>query len=93
MSKYFLKKVFFPIFVASFTLLLLLSSLLYYTFHFRLSLSYGGEIPGVSQDQSVVIVQNVYSFLDGKAQLDPLFTAAEQSHMQDVRSLFQKLMV
>ncbi len=93
MIKYLLRKIFLPIFVVSLTVLLLLSPLLYYTFYFDLPLSYSREIPGVSQNQSAVYVQNVYSFLHGKDQLDPIFTPAEKSHMQDVRSIFQKLIV
>ena len=91
MSKYFLKKVFLPIFAVSVALLLLLSPLLYYSFHFRESLSYSGENLNVSSEQSVVYIQNVYSFLKGNAELDPIFTPAEKSHMQDVRSIFNTL--
>jgi hypothetical protein len=83
-----LKKFLLPIFIVSIATLLLLSPLLYYSFNIQFYTAYSVQSPHLSQEESLVYVQNVYSFLQGKEQLNPIFTFDEKSHMQDVQSLF-----
>jgi len=83
-----LKKLILPIFIVSIATLLLLSPLLYYSFNIQFYTTHSIQSPHMSQEESLVYVQNVYSFLQGKEQLSPVFTLDEKSHMQDVQSLF-----
>jgi len=83
-----LKKIFLPIFILSTAVLLFLSPLLYYSFDIQFYTAHSVQSPNISEAESLVYVQNVYSFLKGKQQLTSAFTLDEKSHMQDVRSIF-----
>ena len=92
-SKSLLKKILLPFFIASVFLLLLLSPLLYYSFSPSLYVQQMKQSDITLSGQSINYVQNVYSFIQWKSSLDPIFSSAEKNHMQDVKQLFHMVVV
>lgn len=89
MINYITKKIIFPVFAFSVAVLLLLSPLLYYSSDIGFYTTHFSQ----TSQQNLTYVQNVYSFLEGKVPLDPVFTPNEQSHLQDVYHIFHMVVV
>ena len=88
-----MRKFLMPVFSISVFLLLLLSPVLYYSFDVHFYTQNAVQDDRVLTGQSMTYVQNIYSFIQWESQLDPIFTSAEKSHMQDVRQVYHILSI